>query len=279
MAGSYNVRSAFEALLAHTPQFYFCYPGRIDISESSTEIKEGHKHLMWLPNEPHKQGIPVEKKVTNMTISEIPSQEAIYEALVLPPERLQPGTQLEARVAPEIQRRHAQIQIALVEIARQLGFKTWVAQNDKGIVYKGKKLGEMDGVLLRLEDVKLLEAFDDAIRAALLIDVIWFRNTKFMPAVIEIEHSTGVTSGLARMKNFQDRIPEFRTRWVIAAPDEDREKVLTECNKPQFRSLNAQFFPYSGVDELYSLCQRRKIRGVGDEFLDCFMEQSLPALQ
>lgn len=177
----------------------------------------------------------------------------------------------------DVQRRHSQIQVALAEIGKQLGFKTWVAQNDKAIMYKGKRLGEMEGVLLRLEDVQLLSSFNDAVKAALLIDLIWFRNAKFMPAVIEIEHTTGVTSGLTRMKNFQDRLPPFPTRWVIAAADEDRQKVMTECNKPQFQSLNAQFFPYSAVDELYSLCQRRKIKGVNDEFLDCFMEPCLQA--
>jgi len=137
----------------------------------------------------------------------------------------------------------------------------------------------MDGVLFRLEDVQLLAAFNDAVKAALFIDVIWFRNAKFMPAVIEIEHTTGVTSGLARMKNFQDRLPQFPSRWVIAAADEDRDRVMTECDKPQLRSLKAQFFPYSAVDELYSLCQRRKIRGVNDDFLDCFMEPCLPELE
>ena len=156
-----------------------------------------------------------------------------------------------------------------------MGFRTWVAHNDKAIEYNGKKLGETEGVIFRLEDIPLLTAFNDAVRAALFIDIIWFRNSKFMPAVIEIEHTTRVTSGLARMKNFQDHLPKFDSRWVIAAADEDRDLVITECNKPQFRSLNAQFFPYSAIEELYSLCQRRKIMGINDEFLDCFMEPSL----
>ena len=97
--------------------------------------------------------------------------------------------------------------------------------------------------------------------------------------VIEVEHTTGVVTGLSRMKNFQDKAPNVFTRWVIAAADEDREKVLKECNKPQFQSLRAQYLPYSAVDELYSLCQRRKIKSVTDEFLDCFMEPCLKTLQ
>lgn len=178
----------------------------------------------------------------------------------------------------EITRRHAQIQIALVKIGQQLGFRTWVAQNDKGIIYQNKKLGEMDGVIARLGDEKLLTAFSDAIHAARLIDCIWFKNSRLMPAVIEIEHSTGVTSGLARMQGFQQALPPFPTRWVIAAPDEDRSKVMSECNRPQFSSLDAQFFSYSAIEELYSLCQRRKLKGVTEEFLDCFMEPCLKSI-
>src|SRR5204863_1930964 len=116
--------------------------------------------------------------------------------------------------------------VALYEIGRQLGFRTWIAQNDRGIEYKGRRLGELDGVVVSLDDERVVSAFDNAVRAALLIDCIWFRNRRFMPAVIEIEHTTGVRSGLTRMKNLQDMLPRYDdTRWVIAAPDEDRNDV------------------------------------------------------
>ncbi|MGB0775407.1 MAG: restriction endonuclease, partial [Akkermansiaceae bacterium] len=66
----------------------------------------------------------------------------------------------------------------------------------------------------------------------------------------------------------------FPTRWTIVAPDEDRSKVIEKCSKPQFKELQARYFPYSAVEELYSLCRRRKITGVDDSFLDCFMEST-----
>ena len=275
LGASYNTRSALEALLAHTPQFKYCYPGRIEIRESSTQIKEGHKHLLWLPEEPHPLGVVEKKNVEGMTISEIPTRETVYEALLIPSELTEAGSST-GSLPPEIQRRHAQIQVALLEIGKQLGFKTWIAQNDKRIVYKGKKLGETPGVIPKLSELPQLASYSEAARAALLIDVVWFRNARFMPAVIEIEHTTGVTSGLTRMKAFQDLIPPFSSRWVIAAPDEDREKVMTEANKDQFKTLNTKFFPYSSIEELYSLCQRRNIKGIGEDFLDSFMESCIP---
>ena len=120
-----------------------------------------------------------------------------------------------------------------------------------------------------------MSSFDEAVQAALLIDCIWFKNGKLMPAVMEIENSTGVTSGLTRMKNFQDKFPPYPTRYVIVAPDELRDKVIKEANKPQFKDLDTRYFTYSAVEELYSLCQRRKIKGITEDFLDCFMEKIL----
>lgn len=268
LGASYNTRSALEALIAHTPQFYMCFPGRIESISSSVEIKKGHKHLIWLPDLPHPAGV-IKTKDTDVVISEIPNQEVVYDALSVPDDLLS------AELDIETQRRHAQIQIALIMIGEDLGYRTWVAQNDRGIVYKQKKIGEMDNVLSDLKNNTLISSWGEAIRSALLIDCIWFKNGKLMPAVMEVEHTTGVTSGLTRMKKLQDVIPSVLTRYVIVAADEDRHKVITEINRPQFSSLNAKFFSYSAVEELWALCERRKIRGITDEFLDCYMESVL----
>jgi type II restriction enzyme len=269
LGASYNTRSALEALLAHTPEFYWCLPGRIEILNSSSEIKRGHKHLMWLPYQPHELG-KLKQNKSDLVISELPSNSVVYEALSM-------GAQSATKMDLDVARRHLQVQVALILIGQQLGYRTWVARNDKGFKYGDRKIGELDGVVVRLNDEKLLMAYSEAVQAALQIDCIWFRNSHFMPAVIEIEHSTGVTSGLTRMKNLQSHAPHILTRWVIAAPDEDREKVLREANKPDFQSLNVQFFPYSAVDELFGLVQRRKLTkaSINDEFLNCFFEPCL----
>lgn len=272
LGASYNTRSVLETLLAHTPQFYYCYPGRIEVISSSSQIKGGHKHLIWSPDQPHELGV-IGQTNTEIVISEVPNVEIVYDALTVPDDLLAGELDI------DIQRRHAQMQIALISIGQQLGYKTWIAQNDKGIIYNNRRLGEMDGVIPSLQSSgTVISAFTDALKAALLIDCIWFKNARLMPAVIEIEHSTGVTSGLTRMRGLQDLLPPFPTRYVVVAPDEDRDKVVREANRSQFRSLDARFFPYSSVEELYALCQRRKIRGVAEEFLDCYMEPIVQAL-
>jgi type II restriction enzyme len=264
LGASYNTRSALETLLAYTPQFYVSYPGRIESISSSTEIKKGHKHLIWSPNEPHEKGI-IKEKHSEIVISEIPGQEVVYDSLSIPEET-------ETGLDIEIRRRHAQMQIALIMIGKHLGYRSWVAQNDMGIIYKGKKLAEMESVIPNLHSGTIISTWEDAIKAAHLIDCIWFEGSNRMPAVMEVEHTTGVTSGLTRMKKFQDMIPSINTRYVIIAADEDRGRVVREISTQQFKSLNAKFFPYSAVEELWALCERRKIKGTSEEFLDSFME-------
>ena len=268
LGGSYNTRSVLEALIASTPEFYSCYPGRIMDIDGHSSIEHGHKHLVWFPSEPHKQGELVEKKVPNMAISEIPLQSVTYDNLILP-ESMTLGGEMDI----EVLRRHTQIQIALYLIGLQLGFRTWIAQNDKGIIWKEKPLVEQPGIIQSLNNEGMIAAYSEAVTSARFIDCIWFKNGKYMPAVMEVEHTTGVTSGLTRMKGLQDAAPSLMTRYVIVAPDDVREKVVEEANRQQFVSLDTRYFAYSSVEELYYLCTHRGLRGVGQDFLDNYMEK------
>jgi type II restriction enzyme len=161
-----------------------------------------------------------------------------------------------------------------------LGFRTWIAQNDKGIIYNDKPLIEHDGIVKSLQDENMVKSFDGAAQAGAFIDCIWFQNGRLMPAIMEVEHSTGVTSGLTRMLNFKEKLPLFQTRYVIVAPDDDRQHVVKEASKDIFRSLNALYFPYSAVEELYYICEKRNLnrQSVTEEFLDCFMERAAIAV-
>jgi len=266
LGASYNSRSVLEALIAHLPEFYYCYPGRID--PYTQKIASGHKHLIWCPDDPHEFGV-LEQRETEIVISEVPTPtiEVAYEALHLP--------EYDTELDIDVQRRHAQIQIALVLIGQHLGYHIWVAQNDWSIQYNNVALREMNGVIHDLANIPMLSApeYRKAREDARLIDCIWFMNTRFMPAVMEIEHSTGVTSGLNRMLTFRDNIPSIGTHYLIMAADEDRKRVSNEIHRSQFRALNAKFFPYSAVEELLWLCSRRPLKDVGPNFIESFIEK------
>ena len=266
--GSYNWRSVLETLLALTPQFYTCNPGRIENIGGKVSIKNGQKHLLWLPQTPHENGKIEFMETHDMAISEVPAKTVVYDSIVFPDSTLvTEGLDIEAM------RRHTQIQIALYLIGHQLGFRTWIANNDKGIVFKDKPLCQHEGIIPSLESDTNIVTNNHAATSALLIDCIWFQNGRHMPAVMEVEHTTGVISGLDRMKGLYDLIPDFKTKYVIVAPDEDRDDVVEKINLPRYKCLEARYFPYSSVEELYYLCCHRGLHGVTPEFLDCYMEK------
>lgn len=265
-AGSYNCRSVLEALIAATPCFYYCYPGRIFELDGQTRTEHGHKHLIWCPNNPHKLGVLTKKEVDNMAVSELPMKQVVYDDIVLPIQSFKSDEEIVQ------ERRHLQIQIALWLIGQQLGYRTWIAQNDKGTIYRDKPLYEYPGIIKSLSNDENVVSRFEASNDAKLIDCIWFQNGRFMPAVMEVEHSTGITSGLSRMLGLYKKMPDFKTRYVIVAPDDLRQKAINEINREQFRELDARFFPYSSVEELLYLCTRRGVKGVTQEFLDSYME-------
>lgn len=267
LGASYNTRSALESLLCHTPQFYYCFPGRIEITNGKTKIKAGHKHVIWLPSEPHEAGILSKKEVKNLEINEIPSKNVVYNALELPTTTIQSGKvdSVESRI-------HLHMQMALYEIGCSLSLNTYIAKNDQGAKYKGKMLTDHDNIITNLNNVPLVSVMDGAAKAGSLIDTIWF-GAKNVPAVFEVENSTGVTSGLNRMLNFKKHMPPLSDmRFIIVAPDDLRDKVAREVNKPEFMELHALYLSYSSVSELLGLCQERNLKGVNDAFIETFCE-------
>lgn len=264
--GSYNYRSAVESLLAHTPQFYSCRPGRIESTTSGPVFHEGVKHLIWVPNEPHELGVVRTRDVTRVVTDLKTAEYGQIDFSTIPTDR--PETNDEARS-------HSLIQIALVEIGIGLGCQSYVAANDQHIVYRGAPLAKFPGVVRRLDDVPEMAYSGEVIEAAKLIDCIWLRPRQ-IPALFEVEHSTGVNSGLLRMQKFRDSFLEIRTRYVVVAPDALRDEVKRKASAPQFAPMSPFFMPYSTVLSLYAIVQRwnrlRDATGTGFEFLDAFLE-------
>lgn len=287
LGASYNTRSVLESLLAHTPDYFVAYPGRVEYTETTQKMKQGHKHLVYRPLQhqkpynPHPNGI-IERIESNLTMAVLPSRVFVYDDGLSDEEIAQRLREKEnkkthnaARLEKEValERIHAQMQVALFQIGKKFQCRTYIAKNDQSLKYEGKKLSEYEDVLESICDVKFLQAFPEADDNGKLIDCIWFRGDKEMPAVFEIENSTGVTSGLVRMQKFKDVIPQVKTKYIIVAPDDDRSKVKMKANVQQFIELDTWFFPYSAVMELYALCKDWKIRGITDEFLESFMEK------
>jgi len=258
-----NTRSALETIIANTANFFVCKVQRID--NYTGEIKSEQRHFMYCPDEIHPIG-EIHYKEYDSIISEVEVGVEFGEI------SFSNTTLADEFNNIEIKRTHTQIQIALIEIGNALNFNTWIAKNDQSIEYNNSPLKNHDGVIQTLDHVEIL--FNNNIKqAAEYVDCIWFtKDGKHIPAVIEIEHSTGVTSGMTRMSKLHSEMPSMRTQYVIVAPNVLRNKVVTEANQNIFSSISVGYMPYSTIRELYGLIQKYHIQGINHKFIESFIE-------
>jgi hypothetical protein len=130
-------------------------------------------------------------------------------------------------------REHTEIQWHLLKLGADMGFDVWVARNDRGKSWDGKNFSELP----RLKGELPLQ-FDDATnRTVELIDVLWLKGNAIV-AAFEVESTTSIYSGLLRMSDLLAMQPNLNIPLYLVAPDDRREKVITEVNRPTFSRLS-----------------------------------------
>ena len=187
-----------------------------------------------------------------------------------------PDTSNEKPTTPQVSAKepsdHLEIQYHLLKLGSDMGFDVWVARNDKGKEYKGKKISDFK----RLKQELPLQ-FDEATNKTIeLIDVLWLQGNAIV-AAFEIESTTSIYSGLLRMADLIAMQPNLNIPLYLVAPDERREKVMTEVNRPTFSRLSP---PLSEVCSYISFSALREnikkvasiIRYIKPEFLEEFSE-------
>jgi hypothetical protein len=133
----------------------------------------------------------------------------------------------EQETAPRRDTLHSAIQGRLVKLGRDLGLDVWVARNDRNVEYDGDRLGD-----LSIE--KLPPGLpDDVLRRIALIDVIWLRRNSYI-AAFEVEATTSILSGLARMGDLIALIPNLNVPFFIVAPEARRGRVFEQITRPLF---------------------------------------------
>jgi len=167
---------------------------------------------------------------------------------------------------------HLEIQYHLLKLGSEMGFDVWVARNDKGRNYKGKKFSDFK----RLKQDLPLQ-FDEATNKTIeLIDVLWLQGNAIV-AAFEIESTTSIYSGLLRMADLISMQPNLNIPLYLVAPDQRREKVMTEVNRPTFSSLEPSLSEVCSYISFSSLLENIEkvssiIRYIKPEFLEEFSE-------
>ena len=107
------------------------------------------------------------------------------------------------------ERNHWYYQGLLLEIGNGRAYNTYVPAQDRNRAYGNQKLGEICGTT-RLPNF----GYQQFVRRARTVDVIWF-NRRDMPAnLFEVEFSTDMLNSLAKFNELRD----FYTQFSIVAP-------------------------------------------------------------
>jgi len=130
-------------------------------------------------------------------------------------------------------REHTEIQFHLLKLGSDMGFDIWVARNDRGKSFNGKKFSEFNHL-----KTELPLQFDEATNKTIeLIDVLWLKGNAII-AAFEVESTTSVYSGLLRMADLIAMQPNLNIPLYLVASEDRRGKVITEVNRPTFSKLS-----------------------------------------
>jgi predicted RNA-binding protein len=145
---------------------------------------------------------------------------------------------------------HTEIQWLLLKLGSDMGFDVWVARNDRSREVPGHRFADLPTLKSELP-VK----FDDATNKTIeLIDVLWLKGNAIV-AAFEIESTTSIYSGLLRLSDLIAMQPNLNIPLYLVAPDDRRDKVLTEVNRPTFSRLSpplaqmCRFIAFSALRE------------------------------
>jgi hypothetical protein len=157
--------------------------------------------------------------------------------------------------APEA-RPSIQMQAKLAEIGAIMGFKVWVPTTDRARV---RELVQQNYQAAFLEDHLPLSYDTTTVATIERIDVLWLDGRSIV-RTFEVEDTTAVYSGLLRMADLLALIPNMDIRLYIVAPDERRDKVFNELQRPVFSLVNrtplsrrCTFISYDSVEAIRNL--------------------------
>ncbi len=127
---------------------------------------------------------------------------------------------------------HEEIQYMLLKLGADLGLDVWVARNDRNRQYNGMSFKDIPNLRNQVP-----RQFDDATNRTIeLIDVLWLQGDAII-AAFEVEHTSSIYSGLLRMSDLVRMQPNIKLNLYLVAPEERREKVKEEINRPTFAKL------------------------------------------
>lgn len=140
---------------------------------------------------------------------------------------------------------HTYYQGLIVEIGNLKGYKTYVPPQDRNKLFLAKKLAYLAG-LDRIYEF----TYEDVLRKAKTIDVIWFNDRKYPNSLFEVEHTTDIYNSLIKFYDLQD----FNTKFHIVSSVIRKREFEQKINSNAFQSIKnkVHFIDYDFISDLHT---------------------------
>ena len=140
---------------------------------------------------------------------------------------------------------HGYYQGLLVEIGKYMKKRTYIPPQDKNRMFLDKHLGEV------ADSYKLpLFTYDNLLRKARTVDVIWFNERQMPSDFYEVEHTTDIKNSLSKFYELQD----FSSNFYIVANICRKEEFNDKINVSMFNSIKPRvhFLDYERVVTMHA---------------------------
>ena len=139
---------------------------------------------------------------------------------------------------------HGYYQGLLVEIGKYKHKKTYIPAQDKNRLFLDKHLGE-------IADTFIIPRFtyDNLLRKARTIDVIWFNEREMPSDFYEVEHTTDFKNSLSKFYELQD----FFTKFYIVADACRKKEFNDKIHVSMFSAIEkrVRFLDYEQIASMY----------------------------
>lgn len=140
---------------------------------------------------------------------------------------------------------HGYYQGLLIEIGKYKNKKTYIPSQDKNRMFLDKHLGEV-------VDTYTLPPFtyENLLRKARTVDVIWFNEREMPSDFYEVEHTTDIKNSLSKFYELQD----FFSNFYIVADVCRKNEFFDKINVSMFTPIKSrvQFLDYGRVVAMYA---------------------------
>lgn len=135
---------------------------------------------------------------------------------------------------------HGYYQGLLVEIGKMQNRTTYVPAQDKNRLFIGKKLAEITDTT----DIPSF-TYENILRKAKTIDVIWFNERQMPSDFYEVEHTTDIKNSLSKFYELQD----FSAKFYIVAATSRKKEFDDKLSVSMFDSIKerVKFLDYDRV--------------------------------